>query len=307
MCVLKQLHLELEEHATASIRFRAKRSSSASWTIRTSRRCSTPAFRAAASTWSWSSSPVRRSTTSQRGSDKEKNPMPPSIAIAIILRVLDGLEHAHEIVGEDGEHMRLVHRDLTPRNIMVGYDGDGADHRLRSRLARRWRTTTSAPARACCSERSATWPRSRRSRSTSMRAAISTRSASCLYELLTDRPLLPPGPPTETIRRIVREAPPKLRSVKPNLPEELERVLDRAMAKGPDGRYQSAREFHDELRRCWLELPSQEELGAFVRGLFSARGEARRAGCSTPRRASTPITATSSRTRSRIASTSSSA
>src|SRR5579859_7968309 len=49
--------------------------------------------------------------------------VPLDVAVHIISRVLEGLEHAHAITDPEGRALNLVHRDLSPRNIMVSYGG----------------------------------------------------------------------------------------------------------------------------------------------------------------------------------------
>src|SRR5688572_10911728 len=49
--------------------------------------------------------------------------MPLPIALWIAREVLDGLAYAHALIDAEGRPLNIVHRDLTPRNIMVGYGG----------------------------------------------------------------------------------------------------------------------------------------------------------------------------------------
>lgn len=51
------------------------------------------------------------------------DPVPPRIATAIMVNVLDGLHAAHEAKGDHGEPLGLIHRDVSPQNILVGKDG----------------------------------------------------------------------------------------------------------------------------------------------------------------------------------------
>lgn len=50
-------------------------------------------------------------------------PMPPEIACRIIADAGEGLHAAHELLGQNGEKLNLVHRDVTPHNLFVTYDG----------------------------------------------------------------------------------------------------------------------------------------------------------------------------------------
>lgn len=50
-------------------------------------------------------------------------PVPPSIVSCILIQALHGLQAAHTLLGEDGAPLQLVHRDLSPSNLMVCFDG----------------------------------------------------------------------------------------------------------------------------------------------------------------------------------------
>jgi serine/threonine protein kinase len=269
MCVLKQLHLELEEHATASIRFQREAVIASKLKHPNIAKILDSGFQG--SRFYMAMEFIAGQTVDDLAAalKKEKSPMPPSISISIIAKVLEGLEHAHDIVGEDGEHMRLVHRDLTPRNIMVSYEGDVKiiDFGL-ARATMEDDDFRTGPG-VLLGTLSYMAPEQALTLDVDNRSDLYSVGV-ILYELLTDRSLLPPASASETIRRIVREPPERLRALKPSLPENLERVLGKALAKSPEERYQTAREFREALVACWEELPSRDELGAFVHGLFAS-------------------------------------
>jgi serine/threonine protein kinase len=70
-----------------------------------------------------------------------------------------------------------------------------------------------------------------------------------LYELVTLRRPFDGRDPTSTLYAVAREAPEPPRKVNPKVPEDLERVILKAMAKDPDARYQTGSAFADDLRR----------------------------------------------------------
>jgi serine/threonine-protein kinase len=52
-----------------------------------------------------------------------RGPLAPSLVVAVVTQALRGLHAAHLLKGEDGAPLNLVHRDLSPHNLMVGFDG----------------------------------------------------------------------------------------------------------------------------------------------------------------------------------------
>ncbi len=58
-----------------------------------------------------------------KASRKLKQPIEPAIAVAIMVGVLHGLHAAHTARGEQGEELQIVHRDVSPQNVIVGIDG----------------------------------------------------------------------------------------------------------------------------------------------------------------------------------------
>jgi len=50
-------------------------------------------------------------------------PLPAPVAVGLLVQALRGLQAAHSLFGDDGKPLQLVHRDLSPQNVMLGFDG----------------------------------------------------------------------------------------------------------------------------------------------------------------------------------------
>jgi tetratricopeptide (TPR) repeat protein len=76
-----------------------------------------------------------------------------------------------------------------------------------------------------------------------------------LYELLARRPAFPDADPHQLIHRITHAEPPRLRSLDPTIPTDLETIVSKAAARDPAHRYQTAGELADDLRRFLDDRP----------------------------------------------------
>ena len=78
------------------------------------------------------------------------------------------------------------------------------------------------------------------------------------YELLTSRPAFDECDRQELFRRVLSEDPTPPRRLDPSIPHDLETVLLKAMAKNPDGRYDSTKDLADDLGRFLDDSPIRE-------------------------------------------------
>jgi eukaryotic-like serine/threonine-protein kinase len=76
-----------------------------------------------------------------------------------------------------------------------------------------------------------------------------------LYEMLTLRPAYEHSHPSDLVRRITAEQPPRPRAINPQIPRDLETIVLKAIAREPDHRYRSAGELADDLERFLDDRP----------------------------------------------------
>jgi eukaryotic-like serine/threonine-protein kinase len=175
----------------------------------------------------------------------------PGVAVEIARQCCLALEYAHGLTAADGTPLRLVHRDISPANIMVTYDG--TVKLLDFGVAR-----TIDPARRAHTEAGVV--KGKMSYLAPEQMVAHQVDGRCdlwslgvvLYELLTWRRLFHGKTDVETVKQVLETpiAPPSARnrSVSP----VLDRIVLRALERDPEKRYQNAGEMADDLERYLL-------------------------------------------------------
>ena len=196
--------------------------------------------------------------------------MPLDLALRIASLVCSALEYAHRKKDERGRPMEIVHRDVSPQNILISFEGDVklTDFGI-AKAATKASTTDRGALRGkllyMSPEQAWGRPMDRRSDLFSLGLV--------LYETITDqKPFLGGSGGNEmSVLETVRECrigPP--REANPRIPEELDRLVVRALAKDPDERFQDASEMGRSLDRVLRErhAPTSTELARFMELLF---------------------------------------
>jgi serine/threonine protein kinase len=199
--------------------------------------------------------------------------MPAPLAAKVLLHVLEALQHAHEVKLSDGSSLELVHRDVTPGNILVSFTGDVklTDFGIAKGKTAGFSTTAGivkGKARYLSPEQilgERATPRS------------DVFSASCVgVEMLSGVPLFERAVVTKTLEAIVQGLRPGLNEFLPDEATALIPVLERGIARDPSFRHASARQMAQMLQHALDSmggLVSNEALGAFVTELFTGMEE----------------------------------
>jgi serine/threonine-protein kinase len=192
-----------------------------------------------------------------RAASKASKRIPAPVAMRIVLDMLNGLHAAHELTGDQGEPLKLVHRDVSPHNVLVGIDGisritDFGIARAEERLGGTRDGQVKGKLAYMAPEQTSGNPVDRR--------ADVFAVGVCLWESLTGKRLFAGGNDGEVLRNLLVNPIPRLKSAAPDMPDALEAVCHKALERDADARYGSAAQFADAL----------EEAGGSI-GIASAR------------------------------------
>ena len=161
-----------------------------------------------------------------------------------LLQVLDALEYAHHLKSFDGEDLELVHRDISPHNIMIGYDGraklvDFGIAKFRGNSNHTRAGTLKGKASYMSPEQAQGAPVDHRSDIFSLRVI--------LYEILSGERMWQHAADLVIIGKLIRGDIPNLSEHAQRIPNNLVRVVDRATEAKKEDRFQSAKEFRTAL------------------------------------------------------------
>jgi serine/threonine-protein kinase len=200
--------------------------------------------------------------------------VPLPIALAVIVAVLHGLHAAHEATGEDGAPLCIVHRDVSPQNVMVGVDGvarvlDFGIARAAVRLASTHKGIVKGKLAYMAPEQRGGAPVDRR--------ADIYATAVMLWELLASRRLFArdDGANLETDKLLQGTIEPPSHH-RPGVPKLLDAITLHGLARAPERRFETAREMALALEKIG-EIARPSEIGEWVEQVASEKLAERRA------------------------------
>ena len=170
--------------------------------------------------------------------------MPPRIAAAIMCGFLHGLHSAHEAKNERGERLNLVHRDVSPQNVLVGADGIARvlDFGI-AKAAGRVQVTKDGQIKG----KLAYMPPEQLSGREITRGVDIYASAVVMWEALTGERLFKGETEGETLSKILRDPVYPPSDLVPNLPRAYDAPLMQALSRDPKDRQKTARELALQL------------------------------------------------------------
>jgi serine/threonine-protein kinase len=199
--------------------------------------------------------------------------IPLELGVMIISGAAAGLHHAHERRGKNGQPLQIVHRDVSPANIMVGYDGsikvlDFGIAKAEERATKTIGGTIKGKYGYMSPEQCKGKPIDRRSDIFALGIV--------LYELSTLRRAFKGNDDFETMKRIVAGDLVLPSTLVPGFPRELEAIILTALASDPGARFQSAQELIEALDAFTVRAKltgSNTAMGRFMLQLFGTKKE----------------------------------
>jgi serine/threonine protein kinase/cytochrome c-type biogenesis protein CcmH/NrfG len=200
---------------------------------------------------------------------KRRNlPLPLEYALYITCRICSGLDYSHNLKDFQGNPLELIHRDISPQNILITYQGEVkiVDFGI-AKAARKSSDTKEglikgkvpymSPEQAACK------PIDKRS------DIFST--GILLYEMITGKRMFE-GSDLKVLDKVRKADFEPAENLVPDLPQEVGEILNRALAKGVTRRYKSCIEMLADLEACLAGFPirpSAEGLSQYMKALFA--------------------------------------
>lgn len=172
--------------------------------------------------------------------------LPWNQAVRIVADAAAGLQAAHDLRNPEGRALNVVHRDVSPQNILISYDGHVkvVDFGI-AYAAEKISQTSSGTVKGKMAYMS---PEQATSRKLDRRSDIFSLGI-VLWEAVCLKRLFKEETDAATLYRVIEAQAPKPRSVRPDLPVELEKVIMKALSKDADDRYETCGEFEEALEK----------------------------------------------------------
>ena len=169
----------------------------------------------------------------------------PAAAVRVGREILSALAYAHVKRDLDGQPLKLIHRDVSPSNILISYTGEVKLTDFGIAKA----STHNSLFYKVKGKIGYMSPEQARSESLDHRSDLYSLAV-CLYEVMTGERLFVHAGLTTSADEIYSQPVPSLAKKVPKLPADLDAVMRKALSIDPDDRFQTAGEFNEALTRC---------------------------------------------------------
>jgi eukaryotic-like serine/threonine-protein kinase len=197
-----------------------------------------------------------------RNAAKRGERIPPNVVASILSGMLHGLHAAHEAKSETREPLNIVHRDISPQNVLVGTDGGARvlDFGV-AKAAMRSGATRDGQMKGKLSYMS---PEQLNGREVDRRSDIFAAGV-VLWEALAGKRLFAGADAGEILAKVLAAEIPTPIAAVPSLTQELSDVVMRSLERDPEKRFQTARDFAIALEQAG-PVATTHNVGEWVKG-----------------------------------------
>ena len=202
--------------------------------------------------------------------------LPPELSAGIVAQICNALDYAHNFRDENGDPMHIVHRDVSPHNIIVLYSGGVklVDFGI-AKAASQIHHTVVGTMKGKLTYMS---PEQYYGKPVDSRADVFALGV-ILWELLTHRRLFKRDNEAATTQAVLSEAIPRVRELNPKAPADFDELVHQALQRDPAARLESAAEMGkriwESLRACGTMIGTNE-IAAFVNTILGERVQTKR-------------------------------
>ena len=188
-------------------------------------------------------------------------------ALLIAAKICEGLEYAHNLKDLHGAFLNIIHRDISPPNIFVTYDGKVKI--IDFGIAKTTTQTARTQVGIIKGKVAYMSPEQAEGRKIDRRSDIFAAGI-LLYEMVTGQAIYS-GDTMEVLNKAIHANYKPLEDIAPDLPSPIYPILHRALDKDIDERYQSCGEMMTDIENCLYEMgsrPNTKILEKYITGLF---------------------------------------
>ena len=202
---------------------------------------------------------------------RQKIAIPVDLAVFIVSRVARGLAYAHTKCDRDGRHLNIVHRDIGPKNVLMALEGDVklTDFGIAKALDLMY----NEEGKVIAGKDEYLSPEQANYGITDARADLFPLGI-VLTELLLGRNIFRSADRAQSRRNILNLPIPTFGTLRPDIDARLEAIIQRALTRDRDQRFQSALEMLTELEMYIYGHgygPTNEKLAVYLKNLFGIR------------------------------------
>ncbi|AKQ64304.1 serine/threonine protein kinase [Myxococcus hansupus] len=200
---------------------------------------------------------------------KKGEPAPVPLVAYCVSKMCEGLDYAHRKKDGMGRDMNIVHRDISPQNVLLSYEGEVKV--IDFGIAKAAGKATKTQAGILKGKFGYMSPEQIRGLPLDRRSDVFAIGV-CLYEMLTGERLFVGDSDFSVLEKVRKAEVPSPTTYNRRIPEVLERIVLKALAKDVDERYQYASELGDDLQRFLITsdtIFSRKDLAQYMKSTFA--------------------------------------